>query len=94
MREAEDKRTFLVKNWPDIIAMIPFDFLLLRMFRFVRLIRILRLLRLIRLSALFRRDTKYISNFFEQTHVNIAIGMLLFTSVCWYDFILCVRTWN
>ena len=79
MRESEDKGEFILKNWPDIIAMIPFDFLLLRMFRFVRLIRILKLFRFIRLFALFRRDTKYISNFFEQTHINVAIGMLLFT---------------
>ena len=79
MRESDNNWEFILKNWPDIIAMIPFDFLLLRMFRFVRLVRILRLLRFIRLFALFRRDTKYISNFFEQTHINVAVGMLLFT---------------
>jgi voltage-gated potassium channel len=28
---------------------------------------------------LFRRDYKYITGFFKQTHINIAIGMLLFT---------------
>ena len=35
--------------------------------------------RLIRLFALFRREWKYISSFFKQTHINFAIGMLLFT---------------
>ena len=80
MRQEEDKRAFLRKNWPDIIAMVPFDIFgfsknifILRFFRFIRL------LRLIRLFALFRREWKYISGFFKQTHINFAIGMLLFT---------------
>ena len=25
MRQEEDKKAFIKKNWPDIIAMIPFD---------------------------------------------------------------------
>ena len=33
----------------------------------------------LRLITLFRREWKYISSFFKQTHINIAIGMLLFT---------------
>jgi voltage-gated potassium channel len=31
------------------------------------------------LFALFRREWKYISSFFKQTHINFAFGMLLFT---------------
>jgi len=80
MRQEEDKRAFIKKNWPDIIAMIPFDILSFSSNVFVlRLFRLVRLLRFARLFALFRREWKYISSFFKQTHINFAIGMLLFT---------------
>ena len=78
MRQAEDKKTFIKHNWPDIIAMIPFDILSLSP-SYVFFARFFRLFRLVRLVALFRREWKYISSFFNQTHINIAIGMLLFT---------------
>ena len=80
MRQEEDKKAFIKKNWPDIIAMIPFDIFSFTSNVFVlRLFRFIRLLRFIRLIALFRREWKYISGFFNQTHINFAIGMLLFT---------------
>ena len=80
MRQEEDKKAFIKKNWPDIIAMIPFDIFSFSSNIFVlRFFRFIRLLRFIRLFALFRREWKYISGFFKQTHINFAIGMLLFT---------------
>ena len=80
MRQEEDKRAFIKNNWPDIIAMIPFDIFSFSSTIFVfRLFRFVRLLRFVRLFALFRREWKYISSFFKQTHINFAIGMLLFT---------------
>ena len=78
MRQEDDKRAFIKKNWPDIIAMIPFDILSLSP-SYVFFARFFRLFRLVRLLALFRREWKYISGFFKQTHINFAIGMLLFT---------------
>ena len=75
MRQEDDKKSFIKHNWPDIIAMIPFDILPLSQ----KYIIIARLFRLTRLVTLFRREWKYISSFFKQTHINIAIGMLLFT---------------
>ena len=78
MRKEEDKKAFIKHNWPDIIAMIPFDILSLSP-SYVFFARFFRLFRLIRLLALFRREWKYISSFFKQTHINLAIGMLLFT---------------
>ena len=78
MRQEEDKRAFIKQNWPDIIAMIPFDILSLSP-SYVFFARFFRLFRLVRLVALFRREWKYISTFFKQTHINIALGMLLFT---------------
>ncbi len=76
--QEEDKKAFIKHNWPDIIAMIPFDLLSLSQ-SYVFYARFFRLFRLIRLLALFRREWKYISSFFKQTHINFAIGMLLFT---------------
>ena len=78
MQQEEDKKAFIKHNWPDIIAMIPFDILSLSQ-TYVFYARFFRLFRLIRLVALFRREWKYISSFFKQTHINIALGMLLFT---------------
>ena len=78
MQKEEDKMAFIKHNWPDIIAMIPFDILSLSQ-SYVFYARFFRLFRLIRLFALFRREWKYISSFFKQTHINFAIGMLLFT---------------
>lgn len=68
-----DKKAFIRDNWLDIIAMIPIDFFMFRFLRFARLFKLLRLV------ALFRREWKYISSFFKQTHINVAFGMLLFT---------------
>lgn len=79
MRKEENKWSFIKKNWPDIIAMIPFDFFALRLFRLFRLVRILRLIRLVRIFALFRRDLKYILDFFRETHLDFAVGVLIFT---------------
>ena len=47
---AEDKKSFIKKNWPDIIAMIPLEFLAFRVFRFVRIFRVLRVVQVIRLG--------------------------------------------
>lgn len=80
MQKREDKKAFIKKNWPDIIAMLPLDILY---FSPVSLppnyMFIARLFRFLRLVALFRREWKYVSSFFKQTHINFAIGMLLFT---------------
>ena len=75
MQQEDDKKAFIKHNWPDIIAMIPFDILPISQ----KYIFIARFFRLARLVTLFRREWKYISSFFKQTHINIAIGMLLFT---------------
>ncbi len=78
MRRETDKKQFIKENWPDIIAMIPFDIFALDP-TYVFFARFLRIFRLARLFALFRREWKYISSFFKQTHINFAFGMLLFT---------------
>ena len=78
MRQEEDKKAFIKQNWPDIIAMIPLDIFSLSP-SYIFFARFFRLFRLVRLFTLFRREWKYISSFFRQTHINFAIGMLLFT---------------
>ena len=90
MQQEEDKKAFIKHNWPDIIAMIPFDILPIPHHMSLSL----DLFRLARLITLFRREWKYISSFFKQTHINFAIGMLLFTVFAGTIYILSVRTWN
>lgn len=78
IRKEDDKIRFLKHNWTDIIAMIPLDFLFLRVFRLVRLIRVIRLLRVIRVLAMFKKELRHVREFFKQTHLDLALGILLF----------------
>jgi len=73
----EDKWSFIKKNWTDIIAFMPIY--AFRIFRFARFIRILRLLKVF---ALFRRYLRGLFNFLLETHVDQAIGILLFAILC------------
>ena len=77
IRKEEDKKKFIRANWTDIIAMIV-DFLFLRVFRFVRVIRVIRLIRLARVLAMFKKELRHIFDFFQETHLDFAIGILLF----------------
>jgi voltage-gated potassium channel len=80
IRQCEDKKVFIKKNWTDIIAMAPLDILYFSPITVPpNYMFIIRLFRFTRLIALFRREWKYISSFFKQTHINFAMGMLLFT---------------
>lgn len=77
IRIEENKWAFIKENWTDIIAFIPiYSF---RVFRFARFIRILRLLKVL---ALFRRYLRGLFNFLVETHVDQAIGILLFAILC------------
>lgn len=80
IRKCEDKKRFIKTNWTDIIAMAPIDILYFTPIAIPpNYMFVARLFRFARLIALFKREWKYISSFFKQTHINFAIGMLLFT---------------
>lgn len=73
---AEDKKRFVKKNWYDIIAMIPIDFI---SSEFLFPIRLLRLVRVIRLFALSKKSLRHFFEFLEETHLNLSLGILIFT---------------
>lgn len=77
IRREDDKLAFIKENWTDIIAFIPIHYL--RIFRFARLIRLLRFLKVL---ALFRRYLMGLFKFLLETHVDQAIGILLFAILC------------
>ncbi|MBP2046903.1 voltage-gated potassium channel [Methanobacterium aggregans] len=76
-RAADDKKSFIKKNWPDIIAMIPLEFLALRAFRFVRLVRVLRVVQLIRLGALLNKSSKNFFKFLKETKLDLSLGIII-----------------
>ncbi|MBC7100906.1 MAG: ion transporter [Methanobacteriales archaeon] len=73
----KDKWVFIKENWTDILAFIPIYYF--RIFRFTRLIRLLRLLKIL---ALFRKYLKGLFKFLLETHMDQAIGILLFAMFC------------
>lgn len=71
LKNSDNKTAYVKSNWTDIIAFIPIDFL--RAFRFIRIFKVLKIL------SLFKKDLKNLSDFLGKTHLNEAIGILLFT---------------
>lgn len=78
---AENKKSFIKKNWPDIIAMIPLEFLVLRVFRFVRIFRVLRVVQLVRLGTLLNKSSKNFFKFLRETHLDFSLGIILVSIV-------------
>lgn len=81
LRAADDKKSFIKKNWPDIIAMIPLEFLALRAFRFVRLVRVLRVVQVVRLGALLNKSSKNFFKFLKETHLDLSLGIILLATI-------------
>lgn len=79
IRKVDDKRKFLRRNWPDILAMIPVDFISYNFVFLLRFIRIIRIIRLLRMFALFNKSLKLFFEFLKDTHLHISIGILIFT---------------
>ena len=78
---AEDKKSFIKKNWPDIIAMIPLEFLAFRVFRFVRIFRVLRVIQVIRLGMLLNKSSKNFFKFLKETHLDFSLGIILLSII-------------
>ncbi|MCG2829275.1 ion transporter [Methanothermobacter sp. K4] len=73
LKRADNRRKFLRENWMDIIAFMPVDFF--RAFRFIRILRVVKVL------ALFRKYLKKFFTFLVDTHLDQAVGILLFAIV-------------
>jgi voltage-gated potassium channel len=80
---AEDRRGFPRRNWPDLVALVPFE--LLRPFRTVRLLRLVRLLRVVRLGARVGPTTRGIlrQNGLQYVLVFVAILIVVGGTSAW-----------
>lgn len=70
IRNEESKLKYIRKNWIDIIAMVPVDFLLVvtaDYIGFIRFIRIVRLIRLVRIFVLLKKGQENIVDFLRKT---------------------------
>ena len=76
IKNAKDKKKFLRKNWPDIIAMLPVDFIAASFAVPLRFIRILRIIRLLRIFALFNKSIKLFFLFLKKSYNNILCCLL------------------
>lgn len=79
IKNAENKRTFLRKNWPDILAMIPIEFIAYNYIFLLRFIRFIRIFRILRMFALFNKSIKLFLEFLKDSHLHYSIAILLFT---------------
>lgn len=86
--KSDNKKSYLKENWLTLIACIPFDFFLLRIFRFARFIRIIRLFRITTLLTLFKKEFSSIRNFLNSTKLDslfvLLIAIIIFSSVFLY----------
>lgn len=70
MRNEESKLQYMRKNWIDIVAMIPVDFLMLIAADYlgvIRFIRVVRIVRLFRIFILLKKGQKNILDFLRKT---------------------------
>jgi voltage-gated potassium channel len=69
---ASDRRAFPGRNWPDLVALIPFE-----VFRPFRTIRLLRLVRLFRAFRLFERVGDPVRGVLRQNGLQYVLGFVL-----------------
>jgi voltage-gated potassium channel len=75
IKKETDKKSFIISNWIDIIAMLP-DILLNIIFSLFGLsgvtgfIRLLRLVRVARVLILFKKNITLFTNFIKETHLD------------------------
>lgn len=78
MRGEEKKLRYIRKNWIDIIAMIPVDFLMLLSADYMGFIRFIRLIRIFRVLVLLKKGQKNILEFLKKTKVIHGAVIFLF----------------
>lgn len=98
MRNEENKLRYIRKNWVDIIAMIPVDFLAVITSDYVGLIRFIRIMRIARLARVFvllRKGQKNVLDFLRKTKlVHGAIIFLFILSAGTVSFFLLEHSSN
>ena len=78
LSQSDDKKHFLLKNWTELIAAIPFDLIMLPfVLHYARFLRLLRVLKFIKVMALFSQFLESIEIFLKKTHLDEVIGITL-----------------
>lgn len=78
MLDSDNKKSFLLKNWTELIAAIPFDLIMLPfVLNYARFLRLLRVLKFIKVIALFSQFFETIDFFLKKTHLDEVFGITL-----------------
>ena len=67
LSDSDDKKHFLIKNWTELIAAIPFDLIMLPFVLNNSLLRIFKVLKFIKVIALFALFFEKIDSFLKKT---------------------------
>lgn len=78
MRNHERKLNYIKKNWIDIVAMIPLEFLILASGDIFSFIRFIRIIRVARVFILIKKSQKNILEFLRKTTVVHGVVIFLF----------------
>ena len=77
LSDSDDKKHFLLKNWTELIAAIPFDLIMLPFVLNGSLLRVFKVLKFIKVIALFSQFFETIDFFLKKTHLDEIFGITL-----------------
>ena len=75
--DSDDRKRFLLKNWTELIAAIPFDLIMLPFVLNGSLLRVFKVLKFIKVIALFSQFFETIDFFLKKTHLDEIFGITL-----------------
>lgn len=76
--DSDNKKHFILTNWTELIAAIPFDLIMLPfVLNYARFLRLLRILKFIKVIALFSQFFETIDFFLKKTHLDEIFGLTL-----------------
>lgn len=75
--DSDDRKRFLLKNWTELIAAIPFDLIMLPFVLNGSLLRVFKVLKFIKVIALFSQFFETIDVFLKKTHLDEIFGITL-----------------
>lgn len=76
---AEDRKQYFKEHWLDLVASIPYDLILPTVFSSVRYLRLIRIIKVLRIAVLFRKYSKGVGKFVENTAFDKILSGILIT---------------
>ncbi|MDO5818954.1 MAG: ion channel [Methanobrevibacter sp.] len=77
LSQSNNKKRFILKNWLEIMAAIPFDLIMMPFALNAYNLRLLKILRFIKIMALFSQFLETIDVFLKKTHLDEVFGVTL-----------------